>query len=235
MIKCIVIEDEPLAKKGIEEHISRIPFLTLLGSFENPILAASFLARNEVDLILSDIQMPEISGIDFLKNLSRPPLFIFITGNPEHAVESYDLEVLDYILKPFTFERLLKSVTKAQKSLTSSERPSANKKAMLTVRDKYRNYLVSYDDIHYVEGYKEYIKIITTENEHLVFDTLKHMEATLPTEQFMRVQKSYIINTNYVKAVDPDKIIMQGSIQDIPLGHSYRNEVYKRFNIMIKR
>lgn len=228
MVSCILIEDEPLARKGIAEHINQIPFVRLEAIFENAMEAITFLNEKDVDVILSDINMPGINGVDFLKTLSKRPLFIFITGRADYAVESFDLEVFDYILKPYSFERLFKALSRAQAHLFKKEVPEKVETGKFTIKENYRNYLVPYDEIQYVEGDKEYIRISTIEREFLIIYSLKKITNDLPAEIFIRVHKSYIVNKSFVRAVDPDKIIMKGSIKNIPIGVTYRDDVYKQ-------
>lgn len=230
MLKCILIEDEPLARKSIEGHLLKIGAIDLIASFENPLSASIFLMENEVDVIFSDIQMPEINGMDFLKTLKDPPLFIFITGNPEYAAESYDLAVFDYILKPLKFERLLASVTRAQKALATKERV-ANRQSKFLLRDNNRTYLLPHEDIVYIQGSREYVHLITLEKEFVFIKSLKEIITELPADSFMRVQKSFIVNLNYIKALETDKIILKGSFPSIPLGPGFRDDLLMRLGI----
>jgi len=228
MLRCIIIEDEPLARKGISEHITQIPFVSLEASFETAMDAIVFLSKNNIDVVISDINMPGINGVDFLKSLSKRPLFIFITGRADYALESFELEVFDYILKPYSFERLFKALSRAQSHLTRNDVVEKMQTGTFAIKDNYRNYLVPYHEIQYVEGDREYIRISTTEREFLIIYSLKKITNDLPQDVFLRTHKSYIINKNFVRAVDPDKIIMRGSIKDIPIGVTYRDEVYKK-------
>lgn len=229
MVKCVLIEDEPLARKGIEDHLKQIQFINLLASYENAMDAISFLMTNEIDLILSDINMPWLNGIEFLKSLANPPLFVFITGRGDYAAESYELEGFDFILKPYSFERLLKSMTRVAAALSKKEISSRARidTGKFAIKDKFRNHLVPYQQILYFEGEKEYVRIVTIDKTFVIVGSLKKIAAELPLDVFIRVHKSYIINREYVSAIDPDKILMQGSIKDIPLGVTYRDMVYR--------
>ncbi|WP_134088857.1 LytTR family DNA-binding domain-containing protein [Olivibacter sp. XZL3] len=228
MVQCILIEDEPLARKGISQHITQIPFVHLEASFENAMEAIVFLSKHEVDIVISDINMPGVNGVDFLKSLSKRPLFIFITGRPDYALESFELEVFDYILKPYSFERLFKALSRAQTHLSKREAAEKVEVGTFTIKENYRNYLVPYEEIQYIEGDKEYIRISTIEREFLIVYSLKKITNDLPLDIFIRTHKSYIVNKAFVRAVDPDKVIMKGSIKDIPIGTTYRDEVYKK-------
>src|SRR5690606_21678521 len=205
MLRCIIIEDEPLARKGISEHITQIPFVSLEASFETAMDAIVFLSKNNIDVVISDINMPGINGVDFLKSLSKRPLFIFITGRADYALESFELEVFDYILKPYSFERLFKALSRAQSHLTRNDVVEKVQTGTFAIKDNYRNYLVPYHEIQYVEGDREYIRISTTEREFLIIYSLKKITNDLPQDVFLRTHKSYIINKNFVRAVDPDK------------------------------
>ncbi|WP_336838226.1 LytTR family DNA-binding domain-containing protein [Sphingobacterium siyangense] len=232
MINCILIEDEPLAKQGIERHLAEIPFCNLHQSFDNAIQALPYVMANRIDLIISDINMPGLNGIDFLKSLSKKPQFIFITGMADYAADSYDLEVFDFIRKPYTFDRLMKSLLRFREQLSKQQLTGANAKSgFFTLKDNYMNYLIPYEQIQYIEGDREYIKINTVEKQYLTINSLKKIINVLPSELFMRVHKSYIVNVELVKAVGPDKLMMRGSIKDIPLGVTYRDEVFKKWNL----
>lgn len=232
MINCILIEDEPLSKLGIEKHLREIPFCNLKASFDNPIQALPYVRGNDIDLIISDINMPGLNGIDFLKSLSKNTPFIFITGMADYAAESYDLEVFDFIRKPYTFDRLMKSLARFDDLLTNQQRAeSKSSSEYYTLKDNYMNYLIPYDQIQFIEGDREYIKINTVEKQYLTINSLKKVIEVLPSDKFMRVHKSYIVNLQLVKAVGPDKLLMRGSIKDIPLGVTYRDEVFKKLHL----
>lgn len=231
MIDCILIEDEPLAKQGIEKHILQIPFCNLIDSFDNALDAFDYLRNNEVDLVISDISMPGMNGLELLKSLPKRPHFIFITGMGNYAADSYDLEVFDFIRKPYTFDRLMKSLVRFEDLFFKKDKILKESNNCFTLKDKYMTYLIPYAEIQYIEGEKEYIKVNTVEKEYLIINSLKKVVEVLPSSLFMRVHKSYIINMQLVKAVGPEKIIMKGSIKDIPLGVTFREEVFKRLNL----
>lgn len=232
MINCILIEDEPLAKLGIEKHLSEIPFCNLQASFDNALQALPYVMSNDIDLIISDINMPGLNGIDFLKSLSKSPKFIFITGMADYAADSYDLEVFDFIRKPYTFDRLMKSLVRFKELIDKNQMTELKSPiGYFTLKDNYMNYLIPYEQIQFIEGDREYIKINTVEKQYLTINSLKKVIDLLPSAIFMRVHKSYIVNLQLVKAVGPDKLIMRGSIKDIPLGVTYREEVFKKWNL----
>jgi len=230
IINCIIVDDEPLARTILEDCTKKTPQLNLLNTFDNAIKAWDFLKREKVDLVFSDIVMPDIDGISFLKNLKNPPLFIYVTGNPKHAVESFELDVIDYIIKPFDYGRFMKAVNKAEAFLNKKEK-SIEDKDFLVVKDGYKNVILRFDDIFYIEGSREYVNIATIDKDYLIHKTMNTMESILPSEKFTRVQKSYIINLDYAREVTHNKIIMKGSIRDIPLGLQYRDNLYQRLGI----
>ncbi|MEN5196969.1 LytR/AlgR family response regulator transcription factor [Sphingobacterium faecium] len=231
MIKCIVIDDEQLAQDTMVSHIKRIHDLEILGVFDNALDAMSIINSGKVDLIFCDIQMPDISGVSFLKSLNKPPLFIFVTGDPNYAIESFELDVVDYIMKPFGVDRLLKSVNKVRAFLDSDKTPP-NEKRFLVVKDRSANVIMPYDEIFFIKSDKDYIKISTMEKEYTIWRKISDMEeALVSARQFIRVQKSYIVNLDFAKTVEGNLIKMKGNIQDIPIGGQYKDELYKRLGI----
>lgn len=231
-VTCIALDDESLAISYLADFIRKTPFLTLKGCFEKPTEAWAFLEAESVDLVISDIAMPDISGVALLKNLKNPPLFIFVTANADFAAESYELDVVDYIVKPYDYARFLKAVRKAQDQLNSKNSPSIKKeKDFITVKDGYKNVIIRFDEIFYIEGSKEYVAISTLEKDVIFRKSLIQMEQLLPPDKFIRVQKSYIVNTDFVRELTVSKIIMRGGIKDIPLGAQYRAELFRRFGL----
>jgi DNA-binding LytR/AlgR family response regulator len=190
-IKCIIIDDEPLAISLLENYIREIPFLELVFSSENPIEALEYIQKNEADLVFLDIQMPELSGINFMKILSDKIKYILTTAYAEYALEGYEHDIVDYLLKPVSFERFCKSVVKAQ------ERFSLGKEQdYFFVKSSGRQHRICFEDILYVESIRDYVNIKTSEEEFIVLDTLKSMEQQLPESFFMRIHKSFIVNLN---------------------------------------
>ncbi len=230
-MKCIIIDDEQLALDTMMSHVKKIPDLEILGTFENALNAMPLISSNKVDIVFCDIQMPDINGVPFLKSLHNPPLFIFVTGDPNHAIESFELDVLDYIMKPFGVDRLLKSVNKARAFL-ESEKSSTNDREFLVIKDRSSNVIVPYDEVFFIKSDKDYIKVSTIEKVYTIWKKISDMEAALAhTRQFLRIQKSYIVNLNFAKTVEGNHIKMKGSIEDIPIGGQYKAELYKRLGI----
>lgn len=231
MINCIAIDDEPVALKSMERQIGKIPDLKFLGAFESAWDALPLINAGKIDLVFCDIQMPDISGVSFLKSLTKPPLFIFVTGNPNHAIESYELNVVDYILKPFGSDRLYKSVDRARAFL-ESQKTNFPHRDFFIIKDRSTNIIMPYNEIFYIKSDREYVTVATIEKNYLMYKRLSEIEESLSsTRQFLRVQKSYIVNLDFAKTVDGSHIKMKGNIEDIPIGGQYKVELYKRLGI----
>jgi len=217
-IKCIVVDDEPLAISLLESYVRKVPFLELAFSTENPIEALEFIQNNESDLVFLDIQMPELTGINFMKILGDKQKYILTTAYSEYALEGYEHNIVDYLLKPISFERFYKSALKAQERFTVKE----NKEdAYFFVKSSGQQHRINFRDILYVESIKDYVNIRTSEEEYIVLDTLKSMEQRLPENSFARIHKSFIINLNQIKNLGSKKITLL-SEQEIPIGESFR-------------
>lgn len=231
MIKCIVIDDEPLAQVLLVSQLKKIPDIEIIAVFDNAFDAMKFIKTKEVDLVFCDIQMPDMNGISLLKSLVTPPLFVFVTGHPDYALLGYELDVLDYILKPFDVERLVKTINKAQAILNYGN--SAAKDFMI-IKDRSHLIITPYNEVFFVKGNKDYICIDTLEKNYNVYKKLIEMETSLSNaKQFVRVHKSYIVNLDFAKRVEGNVIIMKGSIQEIPIGRQYRSELYSRLGISV--
>lgn len=228
MIRCILIDDEPFAREALDEYIQRIPNLNLMGSFEDPLEALEFMDENPVDLIFSDIQMPDMDGISFLRSLENPPQVIFVTGHPSFAVESFELDVLDYILKPYSLERLLKAVNKAKAVIKPAQEIAT--KDYLTVQEGYKTFLVQFGDICFIEGLHDYVKVVTNEKTYIVKQTMRSSEASLPSN-FIRIQKSYIVNLHYIESVSSCQVTLKAISEKLPIGLTYRDEFYKKVGV----
>jgi DNA-binding LytR/AlgR family response regulator len=228
MYTCVIIDDELIAREALAEYIAKVPFLKLLGSYESPLELMGL--SEQPDIIFSDIRMPEMDGISFLKSLNTPPVFIFVTGNPEHAAESYDLEVLDFVVKPFDLTRFLKAVNKA-KAFLDIKHKSTKSDQYLIVKDRNQHVVLDYADICYVKASKDYVIIETTEKAHTVWRTLSSLEAVLPRDRFQQVHKSHIVNLKFVKSIAAEKLILKGNLGEIPVGDQYKDELRRRFGI----
>ena len=204
-IKAVIVDDEHLAINVIESFLKQIPNMEIVGTFENPLLAGEFLSQNKVDLLFLDIQMPQISGNNFLKTLKNPPLTVFTTAYSEYAVEAFELNVIDYLLKPVSFERLLKTINKVKEILQSTDPKESEKKQennFLLVKADGQLFKVPFEDIQYVESDREYVKVFTPGKRYFYLETMKNLETLLPSSEFIRVHKSFIVAKSRVKSVD---------------------------------
>jgi len=219
-IKCIVVDDEPLAVSLIGSYVEKTPFLELVFSTENPIEALEFIQKNEADLVFLDIQMPEITGINFMKIVGDKMKYILTTAYSEYALEGYEHNVVDYLLKPISFDRFNKSILKAKERFPLGD---AKESEHFFVKSSGQQHRINFNEILYVESIKDYVNIKTEVQEYIVLDTLKSLENQLP-ENFRRVHKSYILNTEKVKSIGLKKVILI-SEQEIPIGESYKMNI----------
>ena len=230
-MKCVIIDDEELAREILVSHLSKIPNIQIVGVYENAMDAFGILKSEDVDLVFCDIQMPDMDGIAFLKTLKNPPLFVFVTGDPSYALEGYELDVLDYILKPFGLDRLIKTIDKAQ-AVLNHDKGNNTDRDFLIIKDRSHIIISPYDEVFYIEGAKDYVWIETLEKRYNVWKKLLEMEEKLASaKQFIRIHKSYIVNLDFAKRVEGNIMKMRGSIKDIPIGGQYRAELYKRLGL----
>lgn len=233
MIKCIIIDDEPLALELLEDFISKIPFLELAASCSNGFEASTILQEQNIDLIFTDIEMPNFSGIDVIKSLEQKPLFIFTTAYSHYAVEGFNLNAVDYLVKPIPFHRFLKAVNRAQKALNLKSDVNLTPKnqfidtKFIFVKSEYENLKIDLNEIKYVEGLKDYIKIYTyAKKPVLTLNSLKNFEEKLGSGNFIRVHKSYIVSINHITSVQRNRILIDD--KRIPIGLSYKDKFIKR-------
>jgi len=229
MINCLAIDDEPLALDLVEDNIRKVPFLNLVKRCKNAMEAIEIIQKEKIDLIFLDIEMPGITGINFLKTFNNRPMVIFITAYEKYALESFELDVLDYLLKPVSFERFLKAVNKAHEYYTfnnkiSNTKPTTENRCIFVKAD-YKIIKINIDDILYIEGLKDYIKIYTGPKPILTLSSLKAIEEKLPSEEFIRVHKSFIISVNKIDSVNKSRVVI-GS-KEIPISDFYRDEIFK--------
>ncbi|MDR6526377.1 LytR/AlgR family response regulator transcription factor [Chryseobacterium rhizosphaerae] len=214
-IKCVVVDDEPLAISLLENYIRKIPFFELVFSTENPILALEYIKDNDSDLIFLDIQMPELTGINFMKIVGARQKYILTTAYSEYALEGYEHNIIDYLLKPVSFDRFQKSALKARERFSVNEETDSH----FFVKSSGQQHRLLFNDILYIESIKDYVNIRTEDEEYIVLDTLKSMENQLP-DQFIRIHKSFIINLDKIKSIGAKKVML--SKQEIPIGDIYR-------------
>ncbi len=215
MIKCIIIEDQAPAQRILIKYIKDLGTLDLLGTFTDAIQALTFLKEQEVDLIFLDIHLPRISGIDFIKTLPSPPSVILTTAFSEYALQGYDLNVVDYLLKPFSFERFVKAVAK----IKNGQRENGN--GSFFVKSGYDYVNVITDEVLYIKSDMDYTEISTQEKKHISSETLAYWEEKLPGGLFARIHKSYLVNISKIKKLSGNQIYMPDDIV-IPIGRAYK-------------
>src|SRR5260221_5149416 len=223
-LKCIIVEDEPLARQILEGYISRVPFLELQGSYEDAIDAMDHLRDHPVDLMFLDIHLPEIKGITFLKTLTHPPAVIITTAYHEYALEGYELNVVDYLLKPFEFERFLAAVNKVKKQSPSEDATRLHAETIkdyLFVSIQLKKVKIYFSEILYIESQKEYIRIVTPDHSYLTKMSTHEIESLLPDSFFKRIHRSFIIAIHKVKSFNSEMVEINGSI--IPVGRGYKD------------
>ncbi len=231
--KCLIVDDEPLAIEVIENHISQLENLEVVATCRNAVRAFEILKSEKIDLLFLDIQMPKLTGIDFLKTIKNPPKVIFTTAYIDYALEGYELDVVDYLVKPVSFQRFLKAINKyfAVASPSSNEPPKpkeASEKDFIFVKADRKNHKVLFSEIRYIESIKDYIKIHTSGKKLLIKQTLTAFEIELPAKDFLRIHRSYIVNLNHITAYTAQDIEI-GSVE-LPIGISYRQKVFERLD-----
>lgn len=235
-LKCMIIDDEPLARKGMEEYVSDIDFVELVAVCDNALQANTFLQANTVDLVLLDIQMPKLSGLDFLKSLEQPPVVIITTAYQEYALEGYELNVTDYLVKPIAFSRFVKAVNKAKDFIELKQKENTNENIdyfFLKVDNRFEK--INYGDILFAEALQNYVAIHTTEKKMLSYITFSQMEKQLPADRFIKVHKSYIVAFDKIKSVESS--IINIAQHQIPVSRGMKDEVMQKivFDKLIKR
>ena len=224
-IKCIIIEDEPLATKVLADYISQVPFLELQGAFKDAILATDYLRDHHPDLIFLDIHLPKLKGMAFLKTLTHAPAVIVTTAYHEYAVEGFDLNVTDYLLKPFDFERFLVSVTKVKSAERTGQlrTESGEIKDHLFLNIQKKKVKILFSEIIYIESQREYIKIVTTKKEYISKMSTNEIEELLPANLFKRIHRSYIVAMSKIESYTADMVEVNGV--SLPIGRGYRDVI----------
>jgi len=227
-MKCIVVDDEPMALDIIEDYIKKIPFLEWVGSFRDPFKAMDFLHKQEVDLLFLDINMPDLSGMQLLKSLKVHPLVIFTTAYSEFALESYDYEAVDYLLKPVEWERFVKAVSRAQDlyDWQSSHHGSSASRDFILIKSGTKYHRLNYAEILFIAGTGNYATFVTARKEVMYLSSMKEVQRMLPPELFFRVHKSYIVNLSLIDLIEDDEIKI--GTKSIPIGDLYRDEFYRQ-------
>lgn len=230
-IKCIVVDDEPLAIEKVTEYINRIPYLELLASFDNAIDALEFMRDKKTDLVFLDIQMEKITGIQLLEILRNPPKIIITSAYDSFALKGYELDVSDYLLKPISFERFLKAVNKVAGEIRSSKAsgPAGDQDAgakppadYIFIKADYHMHKVKLENILYIEGMKDYLRLHLPNERIMTLMSFMKMEKVLPPDRFMRVHKSFIVSLDKIERIERNVILVAG--QKIPIGNKYKKE-----------
>jgi DNA-binding LytR/AlgR family response regulator len=225
-LRCVIIDDEPIARKGLKEYMQDASFLQLAGEFDNPLKAAELLMQEKIDLLFLDIQMPKMTGMEFLKTLSHPPMVIFTTAYPQYAVEGFEWNAIDYLLKPFSFERFWKAVSKArtiQEAITQPV-PAATEPNYFFIKSDNKLIRIAYDDILFIEALQNYVAVYTTTGrKYITYITFHSIESHLPTGRFIRTHKSYIVAAGKVESIEGNEITI--GAHHIPISRTERETV----------
>lgn len=232
--RCLIVDDESLALRLMEDHVSKVPGLEIVGKCRHALEALQVLQREEIDILFLDIQMPDLTGVELIKILKHKPAIILTTAYAEYALEGYQLEVVDYLLKPIALDRFLQAVRKAQEWVDLRKQapsvPQTTKPDHFFVKSDYKQMRINYADVTHVEGLREYVSIYAGGKRIVTLETMKNMEQLLPSDLFMRVHKSYIVNTSLIKSINGNQIEL-GEIK-IPLGKVFRAQVLGRLGII---
>ncbi len=225
MLNCIAIDDEPLALELLEDNISKVPFLKLAAACSNPIEAMKILQHENIDLIFLDIQMPGLTGLQFIKTITAKPMFILITAYEKYSLEGYDLNVIDYLVKPVPLERFIKACNKAWELHQLKTRKETEPASYFFINADYSLIKIVFADIMWIEGLKDYLKIhLKSSNKPLVARmTMKSIEEQLPESMFIRVQKSFIVSKNYITSVRKNSVFINEI--EIPVGDNYKEAI----------
>jgi DNA-binding LytR/AlgR family response regulator len=229
-INCIIIDDEPLARKGLKEYIEDVDFLTLCGDFDSPLKATGLMGTTNVQLIFLDIQMPKITGLDFFKTLQHPPPVIFITAYPQYALDGFELNALDYLVKPVSFERFLKAALKAKEFYEIREKNVAEARnaqaEFFFIKSDNKLVKIAFNEILFVEALQNYVIIHTSERKYITYLTFKSVEEYLPANDFIKTHKSYIVAASRIESIEGNNIRVKQ--HHIPVSRNLKEEVMQK-------
>lgn len=230
--KCLIVDDEPLALDVLESYIQKVPTLQLAARCSNAIEALTQLRKHDIAILFLDIQMPEITGLEFFRSLKNPPLVIFTTAFSEYAVDGFNLDAVDYLLKPISFDRFLKALNKATTILPQGKQAkenavikTENESDFIFVKSDKKIVKIGLDEILYIEGLKDYVMIFTPAGRVITLQTMKNLEEKLPSDKFIRIHRSFIISLNKVKSITGNSVDLNGKL--IPIGKLYRDPFMK--------
>jgi len=235
MIKCIIVDDEPLAVAQLEKYVERVPFLVNVGSCSSAAEAMDVLSTGNVDAMFVDINMPDIDGVQLVRSLARPPMVVFTTAYSEYAIEGFRLDAIDYLLKPIAFDSFLKAANKLKliygiknPALSVAEQSEGLSHDCLYVKSDYKMLRVPISSIKYIEGMSEYVRIFVEDSARPIVSLLsmKKIEESLPADTFMRVHRSYLVNLNKVKEVSKMRIVYDGDVY-VPIGEMYKEKFFE--------
>ena len=239
-MKTMIVDDEPLALDVLETYISKMPELNLVARCSNALEANEILRKQDIDLIFLDIQMPQVSGVDFIKTLPNPPLFIFTTAYSNYALEGFELNAIDYLLKPISIDRFMKAVNKALEQHELRHRENGadagasgrEGEDFFFVKADKKLVKIKYDEILYIEGLKDYVIIRLEQGRVVTLQTMKSLEDKLPMNRFKRIHRSYIVSIDKIHAVDGTSVDVyeKGQIKQLPIGKNYRDEILEIVN-----
>tara|TARA_R110002167_G_scaffold117623_14_gene293709 strand:- start:2741 stop:3466 length:726 start_codon:yes stop_codon:yes gene_type:complete len=236
-MKCIIIDDEPLAIEVIVDYCSKMNFIEVVGTFTNPLEAIAVIKEKRADLIFCDIEMPQISGINFINSLDNRPLFIFTTAYSQYAVDGFEMNAVDYLVKPIPYHRFIKAVSRAKELLAHKEKPieanvfpshgeTNDSQKYIFVKSEYESIKINLNDIEYIQGLKDYLKIHITNTNKAILTLMNFKEILdrLPPNQFLRVHKSFIVNVDFIKTVQRNRIVINDI--RIPIGESHKEAFF---------
>ena len=234
MINCLVVDDEPIAREGIYEHIRQVEYLHTVAQCKSAIEAAGLLQKNKIDLIFLDIEMPRLTGIEFVKALAHPPMIIFTTAYSDYALEGFELDVVDYLLKPISFPRFLKATEKARNYLQAREKELSITEDFFFIKCNGKIEKIVIDEVCYIEGMANYVVIHARQKKYVAYLTFHSIEEQLPANLFIRIHKSYLVALSAIQTIDGEELTT--AIATLPISKNYRNEVMNRIGTrLLKR
>ncbi|GAB3900700.1 LytTR family DNA-binding domain-containing protein [Larkinella knui] len=232
-MNCVIIDDEPLAREGIANYVREVDFLNLVQTCQNPVELLNLVSEHKIDLLFLDIQMPKMNGIDFLKTVQNSPIVIITTAFPSYALESFQLNVLDYLLKPITFDRFYKAVSKAKdyyqlitKAVSTGIETAGQTDQYFFIKCDNKYEKIVFDDILYIQGMQNYVIIFTQKGKYVTLLYLKNLEQNLDSKSFIRVHKSYIVSIDKIDAIDGNEIMIKS--HRIPISRNYREQIIQQ-------
>lgn len=225
-IRCIIVDDEPLSLETLEAYIKDTPNLQLVAQCQDAFQALDILKKERIDLIFLDINMPKLSGISMLKSMENPPLIVFTTAYSKYAVEGFELDAIDYLLKPFSFERFIKAVNKASDRLIKNENTDNSNGNYIMLKSDKKMYKIDLEDILYIQAYGDYVKVVSTHKSILTHSTMKNMEESLKNEDFIRIHKSYIIALKHIIMIEGNQVKINDEF--LPIGISYKENLFSK-------